>query len=292
MLDLPADLLTAADDLGVRLDRVVRRTDKTLLAQGSYRECPVAVKFLLETDPFWEAKWRHETSVYQLFAQYPPPIRAPRLLAADPRLLVVEWLTGRRLADDRYPDQPCPTNDIDTVLDLVSMLHQWAPPTESLPVIFDYQERFRRYHAAGHLTDADHTALLHLLDHTGDPSEVNHGDPLASNILLDQITGPALLDWEYTGWFLPGFDLAMLHTQLGARTPHLKRRIDQLVTSVGTEVPFAVNLAAVLTRELRLHRELPAGPLRDSRLPLIEQAWQQAQDRLHDLARGRQPCTS
>ncbi|WP_281425860.1 hypothetical protein [Polymorphospora rubra] len=44
----------------------------------------------------------------------------------------------------------------------------------------------------------------------------------------------------------------------------------------------------MLTRELRLHHELPDGPLRESRLSLIEAAWDQARDRLHQRA-GRRP---
>lgn len=65
---------------------------------------------------------------------------------------------------------------------------------------------------------------------------------------------------------LPGFDLAMLHTQLGAHSPLI---------------------AAVLTRELRMHHVLPDGPLRGSRLPLIEAAWAHARDRLHQRASQR-----
>ncbi|MFC7344494.1 hypothetical protein ACFQRI_24070, partial [Saccharopolyspora griseoalba] len=78
----------------------------------------------------------------------------------------------------------------------------------------------------------------------------------------------ALLDFEFTGLFLPGFDLAMLHTLLAA-TPGAQQRIEELVTEQGIQAAFAVNQAVVLSRELRLHNELPDGELRDKRLQLL-----------------------
>ncbi|WP_222595267.1 phosphotransferase [Nocardia ninae] len=263
---------------------MLQQTDKTVLARGTRAGRPVAIKFLLDSDPFWMAKWRHELSVYQVFARTPPPVRVPRLLDTDDtRLMVLEWVEGTQLDTDRYPQRPITDHQAEVMLSCVAAFNRWQPPAEPFEVIFDYSDRFRRYHGLGYLSDADHDALQQLLTITGLPDQPNHGDPLASNILLDDRDQVTLLDWEFTGLFLPGFDLAMLHTQLGAHTPQIKSRIDTSVSEAGIETPFVLNLAAVLTRELRIHQELPDNPIRRTRLPLIETAWGQARQRLHQL---------
>lgn len=282
MSDLPADLIAAADAAGLQLIKVLHRTNKTMLAIGELSGAQVAVKCLMDSDPFWAAKWRHELHVYQVFSTTPPPLAAPALLYTDnTRLLVLQWLEGRRLDDDRYPARTLTTAETDAVIGCVEAFNQWRPPADAFAVIFDYEDRFRRYHASGWLTDTDLAALQRLLPIAGSPDQINHGDPLASNILLGNDGGATLLDWEFTGLYLPGFDLAMLHTQLGAHTPGLRARIDTMIAAAGHDTPFLVNLATVLTRELRIHHELPAGPLREARLPAIEAAWAQTRERLH-----------
>jgi hypothetical protein len=292
MPELPADLAAAGAELGLRISRIVRQTDKTVLADGVLADGTlagqrVAVKALAGSDPFWAARLRHEAGVYQAFAAAPPPVRVPELVYTDgSRLLILEWLDGRPLDDDRYPQRTLGGEEIESVLGCVLALSQWVAPPGALGAVFDYPGRFRRYHASGYLSDADLAALDRLLSRSGTPGQVSHGDPLASNILLVPGSGAALLDWEFAGRFLPGFDLAMLHTQLGADTPAVKARIEETITDAGCADAFAVNLAAVVVRELRIHRELPAGRLRDARLRVIDRAWQHARDRLHRLAGG------
>ncbi|KIA61113.1 hypothetical protein FG87_32795 [Nocardia vulneris] len=268
----------------MQITTVLQQTDKTVLAKGTRRGRPVAVKFLRSADPFWAGKWRHELSVYQLFDRMPAPVRVPRLVDTDnAQIMVLEWIEGTPVATDRYPAQPITDHRTEVILSCVTALNRWRPPSGAFEVIFDYPDRFRRYHALSYLTDADHVVLQRLLARTGQPDQPNHGDPLASNILLDDRDQAILLDWEFTGLFLPGFDLAMLHTHLGANTPQLKTRIDAAVAEAGIETPFVLNLAAVLTRELRIHRELPDGPLRQTTLPVIETAWEHARQRIHRL---------
>lgn len=283
---VPAELASTVDELGIHGAKELRRSDKTLLAAGLLEGEPVVVKLLLDDDPFWRAKWRHEIAVYQTFADHPPPIRAPRLIHTDAsRVLVLESIAGRPLDAQRYPDRPLDPHALDTVLSALRALNAWAPPPGRFAPIFDYPDRIARYHQAGFLTDEDSEALGRLLAGCGEPAQLNHGDPLPSNLLLTN--GPdrecALVDWEFTGLFLPGFDLAMLRTLL-ARTPAAQARIDTLVAADHAEEPFLVNLACVLTRELRIHRELPDGPLRSARLALIEPVWAEARDRLHAIA--------
>ncbi|HEY1616260.1 MAG TPA: phosphotransferase [Streptosporangiaceae bacterium] len=81
---------------------------------------------------------------------------------------------------------------------------------------FDYSERIARYHAAGYFSDADRAALDRLTALSGPPRQFCHGDPLPDNMLITESGEWALLDWEFTGLFLPGFDLAMFHVLLAA----------------------------------------------------------------------------
>jgi hypothetical protein len=90
----------------------------------------------------------------------------------------------------------------------------------------------------------------------------------------------ALLDWEFTGLFLPGFDLAMLSVLL-AGTPGAADFVNDVVSQTGHEDAYLVNLAIVLSRERRIHLRLPPShPLRLARLPAIDAAWARAQERL------------
>jgi len=150
--------------------------------------------------------------------------------------------------------------------------------------VLDYPERIERYHARGFLTESDAASLRTLLSQCDRGWDFNHGDLLPSNLLMTPDGRCAPLDWEFGGLFLPGFDLAFLHTTL-ASTPYAQGRINEIVASDDIRVPFAVNQAMVLTRELRIHTELPAGTWRDERLRTIESQWQQARRLLKQTVR-------
>lgn len=89
-----------------------------------------------------------------------------------------------------------------------------------------------------------------------------------------------LVDYEFTGLFLPSFDLAMLHTLL-ARTPSAQYYIEGIVSGEGLDAQFTVSQAMVLSRELRIHAELPAGVEREQCLELLREQWARFQNRLH-----------
>lgn len=268
------------------VDRILRRTGKSLLAAGIYADQPAVVKLLLDNDAEWVSRWRHEIDAYRVFSQQPPPVRTPKLLHTDgERLLILEHLDGQVLDHVRYPQAAPSPEVVRTIVTTLSRNNGWHPPSGAFGKIFDYPARVERYRTAGYLDDTDANNLWALLARCADTGEFNHGDPLPSNILLPADGTCALLDWEFAGLFLPGFDLAMLHTLLSA-APTAQQIIDATVDDAGIEDPFTVNLAMVLTRELRIHRELPEGPLRQQRLPPIEAAWHQARRRLHATARS------
>ncbi len=282
---LAPDVAAAAARLGLSDVTILRRSAKTLLFAGNLAGRPVVVKLLLDSGEFWQARWRHEIAIYRTFEQEPPPVRVPALIHTDGmRLLVLERLDAQPLDTERYPGRLITAAEIGPCLGAVRRLSAWQPASGPFAPVWDYPDRVNRYHAAGYLTDADRDALQRLLAMCDQVGEISHGDPLPGNLLLAGDGDCALVDWEFTGTFLPGFDLAMLHALLGASTPAARTQIDQIVADAGTEEPFAVNLALVLTRELRIHRELPDSPMRARRLALLGTAWTRARDRLHAAA--------
>ncbi|MDA8369527.1 MAG: phosphotransferase [Nocardiopsaceae bacterium] len=266
---------------GAVVQQVLQATSKTLLALGEYGGRTVVVKALRTDEYFWQAKFGHEVGLYQAFQATPPPVRVPRLLHTDGHtVLVIEHIPGRPVDNERYPETPPPTGVVDTVLTTVSAFHQWQPPAGTLAAVFDYPDRIARYHHAGFFDGPDRAALEALLEAAGPVDQPNHGDPLPANLLITGHDECVLIDWEFTGLFLPGFDLAMLHTLLAA-VPGAQDRIEAVVTASDIEVPFLVNRAMVLSRELRMHAELPAGDLRERRLALLRPQWSAFRACLH-----------
>lgn len=273
--------LATVDLGGAVLGDVLRASDKSLLAYGDRDGVPVVIKVLRTDEEFWQAKFTREIRLYQAFAENPPPVRVPRLVHADGHsVLVIEHIPGRPVAAERYPEQPLPAATLDTLLDTITAFAGWTPPPGVLAPVFDYPDRVQRYHRAGFFDAEDRSALHALLAETPPPWQANHGDPLPANLLLTEPGGCVLLDFEFTGLFLPGFDLAMLHTLL-ADTPGVHGGIDALVSEAEIEVPFLINQAMVLSRELRLHTELPEGEFRTRRLALLHPQWDALRARLH-----------
>jgi aminoglycoside phosphotransferase (APT) family kinase protein len=277
----------AAQFPGVRVDEVLRHDGKSVLAAGQAGDQPVIIKVLADGDPSWRHRQRHEIGVHQIFAKHPPPVRVPKLVHTDgQRIVVMEKLDGATLGSGRYP-RVLTGQEVEAAAALVGQLHDWQPLPEGFRPVFAYHNRIARYHAAGYFTADDRRALERLLARCGQPGQLNHGDPLPGNILRLPSGEWALLDWEFTGLFLPGFDLAMLSVLL-AGTPGAASFLEDLACQAGYEDAYLVNLAVVLSRERRIHLTLPGDhPLRLARLPVIDAAWSRARERLRAAAGRR-----
>ncbi|NEA02586.1 aminoglycoside phosphotransferase family protein, partial [Streptomyces sp. SID10116] len=262
--------------------QVLRRSGRTVLLVGTTGRSTAVAKCLLDHSPGWAERIRHEIAVYRSFVRHRPPVRAPRLIAADPDdcTLVIERMPGRVAALHRHPIESPPRPDIRAALGSICRLNQWRPPAEMFGKPMDYGKRITRFHELGLLTDRDMgdlQKLLHGIAHSvahqgnGHQSmwQFCHGDALLSNILLSP-PGPVLVDWEHAGWYLPGYDLATLWSVLGD-APVARREISQLAQSAGPAArdAFLVNLMLVLTREIRtyetavqrsMHDAAPAAP--------------------------------
>ncbi|MEU5716429.1 aminoglycoside phosphotransferase family protein [Streptomyces sp. NPDC020403] len=270
--------------------QVLRRSGRSVLIVGTTGRVTVVAKCLLDHSPAWTERFRHEIAAYRAFVRHRPPVRVPRLVAADPEncALVIERMPGRVAALTRHPAEAPPRADLRAALGAISRVNSWRPPAGLFDAPLDYASRIARYHELGLFTDrdlGDLQKLLHGLAHAGGRQGMGqfcHGDALLSNILLPP-TGPVLVDWEHAGWYLPGYDLATLWAVLGD-APVARRQISQLAQAAGAAArdAFLVNLMLVLTREIRMYETAVqrairegapsgGGPVRQGALPSGEE---------------------
>ncbi|MBZ4324031.1 phosphotransferase [Streptomyces huiliensis] len=236
--------------------QVLRRSGRSVLLVGTAGRTGAVAKCLLDRSPAGTERFRQEIAAYRTFVRHRPPIRVPRLIAADPEngVLVVERMPGRPAATRRHPSDTPPRADVRVALGAVCRVNLWQPPVGMFDMPLDYAKHITRYHELGLLTDRDMgdlQKLLHGLAHV--QGQFCHGDAQLANMLLSP-AGPVLVDWGQAGWYLPGYDLATLWTVLGD-APLARRQISQHAQAAGTTSrdAFLVNLMLVLTREIRTY---------------------------------------
>ncbi|WP_225833615.1 aminoglycoside phosphotransferase family protein [Streptomyces sp. NK08204] len=252
--------------------QVLRRSGRSVLLVGTTGRATVVAKCLLDQSAAWAERIRHEIAAYRSFVRHRPPVRVPRLIAADPEncTLVIERMPGRVAALQRHPLEAPPRTDIRAALGAICRLNAWRPPVGTFDMPLDYAVRISRYHELGLLTDrdlGDLQKLLHGIAHTAGRQgmlQFCHGDALLSNMLLSP-AGPALLDWEHSGWYLPGYDLATLWLVLGD-APLARKQISQIAQSAGPAArdAFLVNLMLLLTREIRTYETAVQRSMHDT----------------------------
>lgn len=236
--------------------QLLRRGGRTVLLIGASGRAPAVAKCLVDRSPAWAERFRHEIAAYRTFVRHRPPVRVPRLVAADPDscVLVIERMPGRVVSPQRHPSHSPTRGDVRAALMAYSRINTWRPPPGAFDAPIDYPARINRYHELGLLTDrdlGDLQSLLRGLAHV--QGQFCHGDALLSNVLLSP-AGPSLVDWEHAGWYLPGYDLAVLWSVLGD-DPAARRQISQQAQARGQAAldAFLVNLMLVLTREIRTY---------------------------------------
>jgi hypothetical protein len=269
---------------------IVHRTGKSLLLAGTVQKEHVVAKVLLDETAFWRERFQREIAAYRYFTQHLPPFNVPRLVQADEAsgVLLMRRISGRPLARRRYPDEASPQTDLDDALGVIESVNSWKPgPEAPFQRVFDYPGRLARYRDCGLLGERDHSLLSSVVSHEDESWwSFGHGDPLLCNFLRsgDECV---LLDWEFAGFFMQGFDLAMLWVLLYS-TPAARERIRDIIDRTGEKGKrvFLVNLAVVLTREIRIHHELPAAPARDFLLTSLWEDWAAVRSEIRATFRG------
>lgn len=260
---------------------VLHRSATSFVVAGSVDLRPVVAKVLAGGAPFWREHFLREIEAYRLFDVVPPPVRTPRLVAADADrgVLVLERVFGRPLATERHPSTSIRPVELAGALTELRQLGRWHPPVGQSWIV-NYAPRIDRARRQGLFDDADRAAVAELARRSAGRWELAHGDPVLDNVLKTR-DGFVLLDWGTAGLYLAGFDLAQVWVLLGdLHGP--RRAIEDLVDDGGPDgvAPFLVNLALLLGRERRTHqhRTDDVGVARRARLA---DAWDEVRVRIH-----------
>lgn len=271
----------------ITVQAIVHSTDKSLVAAGLLGDRGVIIKLLIAEDPYWTRKIANEIDTLLYFRNDPPPVAVADLIAADPHagVVIVERLPGTNLADQRHPVSAPDPRTLGELLAGLDRLAAWRPNADIFARDGDYMHRFTRYQERGILDTDDMRCLAALVTRHDEASHVFcHGDVLPANVLTTP-GGIALIDWEFAGYLLPGYDAALLWTLYGEH-PEARRLIEEHVAA-GTIDPecFLVNLAMTVTRELRLMNEFVAGPLTEEIRARLRSDWSEISRRLRKAAR-------
>jgi len=208
---------------------------KCTLFAATLDGAPVVVKALRRDVAPWRWYFARELALLDAFARAPPPVAAPRLVAADlaAGVAVLTRLDGEALSRGRFVAGPLSPRTLAALLDRVAALARWReglslatappPPTEAAAV----RERLLEDPTAPGRWCADTLARaaeagaipagLAAWATEALPSAVDfaHGDLLPRNVLVCD-GEVALVDWECAGAFTRGWDLAQLWAALPA----------------------------------------------------------------------------
>jgi hypothetical protein len=268
------------------LHRVAAR--KSELLAGEVSGVPAIAKRLARPSPVWAWYLQRELAIYRAFAASPPPppLRVPRLLAADDArgVLVIERLAGPPVATRRRPAATLPAADVAALVELHRAIAAWTGlfPSEPPPPAVTRQLRARlledptaprawfregaRRCASRRILDADAARRIDGALAAHDAIAPSHGDLLLRNAIRDG-DRIGLVDWECAGPHLADWDLALLWIQLapGARGP-IDDELRRGPPSRG--LAFRGLVAFALARELLFLRSFPAAPGRAAHVRL------------------------
>jgi hypothetical protein len=90
-----------------------------------------------------------------------------------------------RLADERHLTTDVPARTAAAVLDALDAVRHWTPARDLGRLIPSYPERIDAEYNAGLLTDTERATLHRLVEALGPARWMSHGDPIPSNLLLD-----------------------------------------------------------------------------------------------------------
>ncbi len=221
---------------------------------------PVVAKRLARANDVWAWYFEREVAIYRAFVERPPPFRVPALRAASAGLLVIERMPGAPFAVRRSPQAE--VAELDKVLALEHQITTYDFPTTPRPspaVRSQLRARFLEdatspdwirdgiaRAARRKLLPANTAAKIAM--QLEDVTAPSHGD-----LLLRNVIGGVLVDWECAGRHLVDWDLALLWTQLA---PAQRPRVEAAAKSRA----FFGIVAFALARELSFLHAFRKGP--------------------------------
>ena len=247
----------------------VRRGRKSGLVAGTLDGAAAVAKVLLRPEPVWLWCFAREVALYRAFQHAPPPVRVPRLLAAevDAGVLVLEPLPGQVVAAGRKSGAALAPALRAALVGVVQALARWdaEPVLRGLaaphPAITSVLRRrlledpcapqawlldgVARCAQVG-VVSAPQAACIRAALLARAETAPGHGDLLPRNLIWDGHR-VGVVDWECAGWYAAAWDSALLWTAL----PALRRDLwESLPDSPAARQGFLGAAASALAREL------------------------------------------
>jgi hypothetical protein len=255
-------MMPAPDD-GFAATGPPRRGRKSSLQPGTFRGVPAVAKRLVKATPVWRWFFARERAVYAAFAARPPGWRVPALLAADATTLVLERIAGAPVATRRSPHAElaaATTAALVATFDAIAAYDADAVASAVATVAprpAGVRGELRRRlledpDDPGWIGDGARTCArrglvtVAVADALDDAAAVfGHGDALLRNAIAPDADAPAvvLVDWECAGRYPPGWDRALLWSQLGP--------VSRAELAAGMPAAFHAMCAFALAREVR-----------------------------------------
>ena len=173
-----------------------------------------------------------------------PPVRRPRLLAADRRALELTFdaVDGEPLGP-KYP-LALTSDHLDDLIDLALRVSRFRPATG----------RWRRIAVRTNCGDATRRLLDQAIERHRPVWVFAHGDITARNVLGANGEPPVLIDWEWAGIYPRGWELAMVWYAV-VDVPGARDRVVDAV--VPRDARWFWLAAALLTS---MHLDMPSMP--------------------------------
>lgn len=252
--------------------RRVAQSVKTHTVRGVLRGQPVVAKVLSHDAPHWRWYLEREIALYRAFERCPPPLRIPRLIAADEAAgaLLLEDCRGRLLGRGRRAAARMNAELATQVAEALLRLADWEPPElpepatqlpprsggrplpDPLASVPWLEACVTRWTARELLDQATGSALRERLAVAPLELTFAHGDLLLRNVIQTRHER-VYFDWEFAGRYPFGWDLGLLWVGLReAARDALEQAIHQLPRTRREQALLGAVLAAA--RELEVRR--------------------------------------
>jgi len=231
----------------------IYKGEKSVIFQGLFKGIRVIYKELISNDCIWIAKFKNEIETYR---NLPRGNFSGRLLESGENYFVREYIEGSTLSNDRYFQQSLNSNQIESILSVAKDISETWPNIDLKK--YNYRKKILKYHDENRLSCHCAEHLFKLYDGVTHKFVFAHGDFILKNLLQAQSGKIIPIDWEFSGAYLSGFDLALLYAT-SVYDENFQKAIREEVIKLKIEKEFLFNSAIVLIREIGICRreELP-----------------------------------
>lgn len=245
---------------------IIAETCKSKVVFGRLNNKPVVVKILSLGVAHWRDKFANEIKIYRCFSNYGAPVKIVKVVYSNIRkgIIVYEQLMAQPLSHARYPADPAQFKYCQRIVSDIEKIsgYRHLPRQANAGDNNFWIRKASNYTNSGILNSYDLNKIKHLLNISGRGVEFAHGDLLFTNCLIfDQDDSVAYLDWEFAGYYLKGYDLALLWIIM-MKSPDSRKYILDHVFASQKDFPceFFINLFLLIAREIKIHKEAKNVP--------------------------------